>query len=262
MRHGFRLLEPVRQLAAREARWQAARATRLRRAHTDWYLELMDPSRRSCGEQAGSDRVARWRSETSRTSGPLRAADRSRSGSTTPSGSSSRPTGLSAASSMWRPMYEWAPMRSSARHRPTTDRHRVGVRHRSVGRDLAERLRRPRRQWLRRGVDAIEAGSRDDGFVSAAAIHHVLSGGERGGQRRASSNGASRPRSRATTCIARSGSSPTPVDSQRRSIGREQLGNRTLIALAQQPAGRPVARRTATRLASCSGRRRRSVTAT
>ena len=33
-------------------------------------------------------------------------------------------------------------------------------------------------QWLRRGVEAIEAGSHDDGLVSAAAIHHMLAGGE------------------------------------------------------------------------------------
>jgi DNA-binding CsgD family transcriptional regulator len=34
-------------------------------------------------------------------------------------------------------------------------------------------------EWLRHGVEAIEAGSQDDGLVSAAAIHLVLSGGER-----------------------------------------------------------------------------------
>jgi DNA-binding CsgD family transcriptional regulator len=32
--------------------------------------------------------------------------------------------------------------------------------------------------WLRRGVSAIEAGSTDDGLLAAAAMHHVLSGGE------------------------------------------------------------------------------------
>jgi hypothetical protein len=32
--------------------------------------------------------------------------------------------------------------------------------------------------WLRRGVRAIEAGSTDEGLLAAAAMHHVLSGGE------------------------------------------------------------------------------------
>jgi DNA-binding CsgD family transcriptional regulator len=32
--------------------------------------------------------------------------------------------------------------------------------------------------WLRRGVRAIEAGATDEGLVTAAAMHHVLSGGE------------------------------------------------------------------------------------
>jgi DNA-binding CsgD family transcriptional regulator len=32
--------------------------------------------------------------------------------------------------------------------------------------------------WLRRAVRAIEAGSADEGLVAAAAIHHVISGGE------------------------------------------------------------------------------------
>ncbi len=98
-------------------------------------------------------------------------------------------------------------------------------------------------RWLRHGVDAIEAGSHDDGFVSAAAVHHVLAGGER---------------AVSDDFLRRSVETALVSDDLHRQIwvlayaGRveealtraQHLGNRTLVALVRSRGGRPVDRRT------------------
>ena len=96
---------------------------------------------------------------------------------TTPHGSSPRPTDLSPASSM--------ELRCTSGHHEldSADPAHIGLATASVCAIAAWGAIPPgdldgAAQWLRRGVEAIEAGSHDDGLVSAAAIHHMLAGGE------------------------------------------------------------------------------------
>ena len=165
----------------------------------------------------------------------------------TPSGSSSLPTAPSAASSTWRRIYEWAPTARALAPGSQRAVHSVGLRHRGVGRHPARRLRRPRRSWLRRGVDAIAAGSHDDGFVSAAAIHTQLSGGELAVsdeflERSVASALESDDLHRQIWVLTYAGRFAEAIDRA------GQLGNRTLIALARSraaplaPEGRDEAR--------------------
>jgi DNA-binding CsgD family transcriptional regulator len=171
----LRLLEPVRQLAAEKL---AARgeADRTRAQHTDWYLALM--KRLGSLWRTGHDQEA-W-PVAARELPNLRAAfdhliETVRVDDA--EGFVVGSYGPIACQFDVTPMYEWAPKV-------------LGLAPNHVGPDTASVCAIaawgaiPRgdfdaaTMYLRRGVDAITAGSRDDGLVSAAAIHSVLSGGD------------------------------------------------------------------------------------
>jgi predicted ATPase/class 3 adenylate cyclase/DNA-binding CsgD family transcriptional regulator len=171
----FRLLEPVRQLAGEKlaARGEADSA---RGAHTQWYLDLIVRlgERWRAGDDQGTWPIAARELPNFRTAfdhlvevGRVDDAQRF-------AVFGYGPIGCHFDSI---PMYDWAPRAGSL------DPDHVGPWTASVdavaawGAILRDDLVGAA-AWLRRGVSAIEAGSTDEGLVAAAAMHHVLSGGE------------------------------------------------------------------------------------
>ena len=171
----FRLLEPVRQLAADKLVGRGEPQT-IRERHTEWYRSLM--------EQIGS----LWRSGSDQTAWPMAERElpdlRAALDHLVETGRIDDAEqfvvdayGPIACHFDVAPMYEWAP-----RARAAAPDH-VGPSTASVC-AIAAWGAIPQGQldeaaaWLRRGVEAIEAGVPDDGLVAAAAIHHVLAGGE------------------------------------------------------------------------------------
>ena len=171
----FRLLEPIRQLAAEKL---AARneTDGARTAHTDWYLELIV----ELGE--------RWRGGDDQTSWPVAARELPNLKAAFDDLIERRRiddaecfavAGFGVINCQFdnTPLYDWAPRSVSL------DTDHIGPDTASAcamaawGRcqrgdlDQAE-------TWLRRGAAAVEAGSRDDGLVTAAAMFHVWSGGD------------------------------------------------------------------------------------
>jgi predicted ATPase/DNA-binding CsgD family transcriptional regulator len=171
----FRLLEPVRQLAA-EKLVERGEADDARERHTQWYFELMD------------DLGTRWRAGDDQGTWPTAASEladlRAAFDHLIDSGRVDDAQrfvvdayGPIACHFDVAPMYEWAPR--ALRVEPD----RVG-RFTASACAIAAAGAIPREDleasaaWLRRGAEAIAAGSQDDGLVAAIAIHHVLSGGE------------------------------------------------------------------------------------
>jgi predicted ATPase/class 3 adenylate cyclase/DNA-binding CsgD family transcriptional regulator len=171
----FRLLEPVRHLAAEKlaARGEAD-ITRAR--HTEWFCELMN--RLGSLWRTGSDQAA-W-PIAARELSNLRAAfdhlvetgrvdDAERFVVAA--------YGPIACHFDVAPMYEWAPKARAIEPDhigPFTASVCAIAAWGAIARDELDEAAR----WLRRGVGAIEAGMHDDGLVAAAAIHHVMAGGE------------------------------------------------------------------------------------
>jgi predicted ATPase/class 3 adenylate cyclase/DNA-binding CsgD family transcriptional regulator len=171
----FRLLEPVRHLAAEKLAGRGETDS-ARHAHTQWYLDLIVRlgERWRAGDDQGTWPVA------ARELPNLRAAfdhlvesgrvDDAQRFAVLGYG----PIGCHFDSV---PMYDWAPRAG------WLDPVHVGRWTASVcavaawGAVLQDDLVGAA-AWLRRGVSAIEAGSTDEGLVAAAAMHHVLSGGE------------------------------------------------------------------------------------
>jgi predicted ATPase/DNA-binding CsgD family transcriptional regulator len=171
----FRLLEPVRQLAVeRLARRGEADATR--ELHAQWYLERI------------VDLDARWRSGDDQGAWPVAAREFANLKSAFDHLVDSRLVndaerfvvasyGPIACHFDVSPMYDWAPRAreiGSDRVGPFTASACAIAAWGAILRSDLEGAA----DWIRRGAAAIEAGSQDDGFVSAAAIHHVVSGGE------------------------------------------------------------------------------------
>ena len=225
----FRLLEPVRQLAQQKLA-ASGEGDRLRQAHTDWYFELMV----HLGElwRCGDDQLA-W-PIAARELPNLRASFDQLIESERIDDAERfvvAAYGPIACQFDVAPEYEWAP-----RARAIDPAH-VGPSTASVC-AIAAAGAIPQEDfdgsaaWLRQGVDAIEAGSNDDGLVGAIAIHHVWAGGEQ-----AVSN----------DFLQRSVETALRGDDLHRQIWvlayaghvgdaltrAQQLGNRTLIALAR-----------------------------
>jgi predicted ATPase/class 3 adenylate cyclase/DNA-binding CsgD family transcriptional regulator len=171
----FRLLEPVRHLAAEKLAGRGETDS-ARHAHTQWHLDLIV----RLGERwRGGDDQGTW-PIAARELPNLRAAfdhlvetgrvDDAQRFAVLGYG----PIGCHFDSV---PMYDWAPRAGSL------DPVHVGPSTASAcavaawGAVLQDDLDGAA-AWLRRGVSAIEAGSTDEGLVTAAAMHHVLSGGE------------------------------------------------------------------------------------
>jgi predicted ATPase/DNA-binding CsgD family transcriptional regulator len=171
----FRLLEPVRHLAAEKLAGRGETDS-ARHAHTQWYLDLIV----RLGERwRGGDDQGTW-PIAARELPNLRAAfdhlvetgrvDDAERFAVLGYG----PIGCHFDSV---PMYDWAPRAGSL------DPVHVGPWTASVcavaawGAVVQDELVGAA-AWLRRGVSAIEARSTDEGLVAAAAMHHVLSGGE------------------------------------------------------------------------------------
>ena len=171
----FRLLEPIRQLAAEKlaARGETEAA---RDAHTQWYLELivrLDErwrARRRPGivagrgpgapEPAGGLRPP-GRDRTDRRRATVRGrrlSARSTTTSTTSRSTTGHPGPPRSTSTMSAPR----PRRCAQSRR---------------GAPLAQGDLDGAAAWVRRGAEAIERGSHDDGLVVATAMHHVLFGG-------------------------------------------------------------------------------------
>ena len=225
----FRLLEPVRQLAQEKL---AARGEgdRLRRAHTDWYLDLMV----HLGElwRSGDDQIA-WpiaarelpnlRASFDQLIESQRIDDAERFVVAA--------YGPIACQFDVAPEYEWAP-----RARAIDPAH-IGPSTASVcaiaaAGAIPQEAFDDSAQWLRHGVDAIEAGSNDDGLVSAMAIHHVWAGGEQAVgndflQRSVETALRSDDLHRQIWVLAYAGHVGEAL------TRAQQLGNRTLIALAR-----------------------------
>ena len=171
----FRLLEPVRHLAAEKLAGRGETDS-ARHAHTQWYLDLIV----RLGE--------RWRAGDDQGTWPIAARElpnlRVAFDHLIEAGrvdDAERFAVLGYGPIGWHfdsvPMYDWAPRAGSL------DPDHVGPWTASVravaawGATLQDDLVGAA-AWLRRGVSAIEAGSPDEGLVAAAAMHHVLSGGE------------------------------------------------------------------------------------
>ena len=170
----FRLLEPVRQLAA-EKLADRDEVDMVRARHTEWYCALM--SRIGSLWRSGADQIA-W-PMAAREMPNLRAAfDHLVEAARIDEAERFvfEAYGPIACQFDVAPMYDWAP-------------RALGVAPDHIGPYTASACAVaawgaiPQGQlddaarWLRRGVEAIDAGSRDDGLVAAAAIHHVLAGG-------------------------------------------------------------------------------------
>ena len=171
----FRLLEPVRQLAAERLAGRGETKV-VRQAHTRWYLDLMVrlSDRWRAGDDQGTWPVAARELPNLRAafdhlveSGRIDDAQCFAVAAYGPIGCHVDPV----------PMYDWAPRAGAL------DPSHVGPFTASTC-AVAAWGAMPRDDlagaaaWLRRGVAAVEAGSEDGGLIAAAAIHHVLSGGE------------------------------------------------------------------------------------
>ena len=171
----FRLLEPVRHLAAEKLAGRGE-TDGARHAHTQWYLHSIV----RLGE--------RWRAGDDQGTWPIAARDlpnlRVAFDHLVESGRVDDAErfavfGYGPVSCHFDsvPVYDWAPRAGSL------DPDHVGPWTASVcavaawGAVLRDELDGAA-AWLRRGVRAIEAGATDEGLVAAAAMHHVLSGGE------------------------------------------------------------------------------------
>ena len=171
----FRLLEPVRQLAAEKlaarGETEAARA-----AHTQWYLDLI------------VDLSDRWRAGDDQGTWPIAARElpnlKAAFDHLVETGRIEQAQQFAVAGYGpielhfdTIPVYDWAPRAASL------DLSYVGPSTASVC-AMAAWGAIPRGDlegaavWLRRGAAAIEHGSRDDGLVVAAAMHHVVFGGQ------------------------------------------------------------------------------------
>jgi non-specific serine/threonine protein kinase len=170
----FRLLEPVRQLAAEKlAARGETEATRA--AHTQWYLELL------------VDLSDRWRAGDDQGTWPIAARElpNLKSAFDHLVGTGRIEQAQQFAVAGYRPIalhFDTIPMYDWASRAVSLDLSYVGPSTASVC-AMAAWGAIPRGDlegaalWLRRGAAAIERGSRDDGLVIAAAIHHVLFGG-------------------------------------------------------------------------------------
>jgi len=171
----FRLLEPVRHLAAENLAGRGETDS-ARHAHTQWYLHLIVRlgERWRAGDDQGTWPIAARELPNLRVafdhlveSGRVDDAERF----------AVFGYGPVACHVDSVPMYDWAPRAGSL------DPDHVGLWTASVcavaawGAVLRDDLDGAA-AWLRRGVRAIEAGAADEGLVTAAAMHHVLSGGE------------------------------------------------------------------------------------
>jgi predicted ATPase/class 3 adenylate cyclase/DNA-binding NarL/FixJ family response regulator len=171
----FRLLEPIRHLAA-ERLASRGEIDGVRRAHTQWYLDLIV----RLGE--------RWRAGDDQGAWPIAARElpnlRVAFDHLVEAGrvdDAQRFAVLGHCPIGWHfdsvPWYDWAPRAGSL------DPDHVGPWTASVcavaawGAAIQDDLVGAA-AWLRRGVSAIEAGSTDEGLLAVAAMHHVLSGGE------------------------------------------------------------------------------------
>ena len=170
----FRLLEPVRQLAAEKLAARGETDT-AREAHTQWYLELIVglSERWRGGDDQGTWPVAARELPNLKAafdhlveSGRIDDAQRF-------AVAGYRPIDLHFDTI---PLYDWAPRAASL------DLTFVGPSTASVC-AMAAWGAIPRGDldraavWVRRGAEAIERGSHDEGLVVAAAMHHVLFGG-------------------------------------------------------------------------------------
>jgi predicted ATPase/class 3 adenylate cyclase/DNA-binding CsgD family transcriptional regulator len=170
----FRLLEPVRQLAA-EKLWARGETDTAREAHTQWYLELIVSlsERWRAGDDQGTWPIA------ARELPNLKAAfDHLVEAGRIDDAQRFAVAGYGPVDLHFDniPLYDWAPRAASL------DLSYVGPSTASVC-AMAAWGAIPQGDldsattWLRRGAEAIERGSRDDGLVVAAAMHHVLFGG-------------------------------------------------------------------------------------
>jgi predicted ATPase/class 3 adenylate cyclase/DNA-binding CsgD family transcriptional regulator len=171
----FRLLDPVRQLAGEQLATRGETDS-FRRAHTRWYLDLIARlgERWRAGDDQGTWPIAARELPNFRVAfdhlveaGRVDDAQRFAVFGYGPIGCHFDSV----------PMYDWAPRAGSL------DPEHVGPWTASVyavaawGAILQDDLVGAA-AWLGRAVVAIEVGSTDEGLVAAAAIHHVLSGGE------------------------------------------------------------------------------------
>ena len=171
----FRLLEPVRQLAAEKLAARGATEA-ARAAHTKWYLErIVDLSDRwRAGDDQGTWPIA------SRELPNLKAAfDHLVETGRIEQAQQFAVAGYGPIDLHFDtiPVYDWAPRAASL------DLSHVGPSTASVCAMAAwGAISRGDLEgaaiWLRRGAAAIEHGSRDDGLVVAAAMHHVVFGGQ------------------------------------------------------------------------------------
>jgi predicted ATPase/class 3 adenylate cyclase/DNA-binding CsgD family transcriptional regulator len=228
----FRLLEPVRQLGAEKLAGHGdTDATRAR--HTDWYLGVMD----SVG--------AMWRADQDQAAWPMAMRDlpnlRAAFEHLIEDGrvddaerfvvAAYGPIGCQFDVA---PLYEWAPAARALapdHNGPFTASVCAIAAWGATARGEFDTAA----MWLRRGVDAIAAGSPDDGFVSAAAIHTKLSGGplavsDEFLERSITSALESNDLHRQIWVLTYAGRVSEAVDLA------GQLGNRTLIALAHSRA--------------------------
>jgi predicted ATPase/class 3 adenylate cyclase/DNA-binding CsgD family transcriptional regulator len=170
----FRLLEPVRQLAA-EKLWARGETDTTRAAHTQWYLELI--VRLSERWRAGDDQGT-WPIAARELSNLKAAFDHLAETGQIDDAQRFAVAGYGPIDLHFDniPLYDWAPRAASL------DLAHVGPSTASVC-AMAAWGAIPQGDldgaavWLRRGAEAIERGSRDDGLVVAAAMHHVLFGG-------------------------------------------------------------------------------------
>ena len=252
----FRLLEPVRQLAAENLAARGdAETTRAR--HTEWYLGLID--RLGVLWRTGSDQaawpIAKRELPNLRTAFDHLVETARQDDAERFVVAAYGPIGCQFDGA---PMYEWAPKARAI------DPGHIGPFSASTC-AIAALGAIPRgdfalaTQWLRLGVDAIGAGSYDDGLVCCAAIHQVFSGGEPAVTRDFLERSVvtaleSDDLHRQTWVLYYAGRFAEGADRARR------LGNRTLIALSVCPARcRP---RDQEGLGSASGKRRGTATAT
>jgi predicted ATPase/class 3 adenylate cyclase/DNA-binding NarL/FixJ family response regulator len=171
----FRLLEPIRRLAAEKLAGRGE-TDGARHAHTQWYLDLIV----RLGE--------RWRAGDDQATWPIAARElpnlRVAFDDLVESARVDDAQGFAVSGfgpigchfdSV--PLYDWAPRAGSL------DPDHIGPWTASVYAEAAWGAAQVddldgAAAWLRRAVSAIEAGSADEGLVAAAAMYHVLSGGE------------------------------------------------------------------------------------
>ena len=171
----FRLLEPVRHLAA-ERLAHRGETDSARHAHTQWYLDLIVRlgERWRAGDDQGTWPIAARELPNLRAAfehlieaGRVDDAQRFAVLGYGPIGCHFDPA----------PMYDWAP-RAGALGPDHVGRWTASVCAVAAWGAMLQDALVGAAGWLRRGVSAIEVGSTDEGLVAAAAIHHVLSGGE------------------------------------------------------------------------------------